>query len=149
MAKRIVKKPATQETKLKRISVVRFIYLYLIAAITFITFIIGAVGIVNTVMKNYVFNVDEDYYYYYYAQPLMMCEKYIMGRDNTYIENPNYQECIKAQQEAEIERTKKPISDDTARNLSIGIAQVLIAFPLWIFHWRIIERDRKEKNLTA
>lgn len=135
-------KNVSDEVKLRRISIVRFIYLYLIAAITFITFVIGAVGIVDTVMKSYVFHVDD----YYYSQPYMVCEKYTMGKDGVYIDNPNYQPCLDMQKEAENQRVKKPISDDTARNLSIGIAQVLIAFPLWIFHWRIIEKDRKENQ---
>jgi hypothetical protein len=135
-------KPVTEDVKLRRISIVRFIYLYLIAAITFITFVIGAVGIVDTVMKAYVFKVDD----YYYSQPVMICEKYTMGKDGVYLDNPNYAVCLEQQKTAEEQRLKKPISDDTARNLSIGIAQVLIAFPLWIFHWRIIEKDRKQNQ---
>jgi hypothetical protein len=135
-------KPVSEDVKLRRISIVRFIYLYMIAAITFITFVIGAVGIVDTVMKAYVFKVDD----YYYSQPYMYCEKLTMGKDGIYIDNPNYQDCVSAQEKADLERKKKPISDDMARNLSIGIAQVLIAFPLWIFHWRIIEKDRKENQ---
>jgi hypothetical protein len=135
-------KPVSEDVKLRRISIVRFIYLYMIAAITFITFVIGAVGIVDTVMKAYVFHVND----YYYSQPYMVCEKYSMGKDGVYIDNPNYAVCEEQQKLAQQENTKKPISDDMARNLSIGIAQVLIAFPLWIFHWRIIEKDRKENQ---
>jgi len=145
MAKKAAQKPLTEDTKMKRISVVRFIYLYMIAAITFITFIIGAVGIVDTVMKNFVFHVED----YSYSQPVMYCEKFTMGKEGAYIDNPNYTECITSQEKAEKVQVKKFVSDETARSLSISIAQVLIAFPLWIFHWRIIERDRKEKKQVA
>jgi len=134
-----------EQPRINKISIIRFIYLYLITAITFIVFIIGAVTIVNTALKVYVFHVDE----YYTGSPMMYCEKMIYTKEGTTMDNPNYQDCIAQQTKAEEERKSKPLSDDAARNLSIGIAQVLIAFPLWIFHWRIIERDRKEKKSVA
>lgn len=40
-------------------SIIRFIYLYLISAISFIVFLIGAVNLVDIVIKTFVFQVDE------------------------------------------------------------------------------------------
>lgn len=140
-------KASSVSDKKDRISIIRFIYLYLITAITFIVFIIGAVTIVDVVLKAYVFNVDE--YDYGYDRPVMICEKYAMGAEGEYVDNPNYEDCLlkqKASEETYEKENTGTLSDESARRLSIGIAQVFVAFPLWIFHWRIIERDRKERR---
>lgn len=129
--------------KLQRVSIIRFIYLYLITAITFVVFIIGAVNIVDTVLKAYVFDVDE----YDWERPVVICEQFIPGPEGERASNPYYEECLAKQKIVE-EKDKEAgkLSKESARRLSIGIAQVLVAFPLWMFHWRIIERDRKERK---
>jgi len=138
-------------TKSDKSPIIRYIYLYLISAITFIVFIIGAVNLVNIAIKTFVFDVDDNYFRY--EKPMIVtCEKYILSPGGQqYIENPNYDMCIAAQEEknkeTEEEKDDGKLSYETARELSIGIAQILVAFPMWIFHWRIIERDRKKKKL--
>ena len=139
-----VKKPITKSDKSP---IIRYIYLYLISAITFIVFIIGAVNLVDIALKTFVFEIEDDYMRY--DRPIMMtCEKYILSPDGKeFIENMNYETCVAAQETEEIvEENNGKISSGTARDLSIGIAQILVAFPLWLFHWRIIERDRKKKK---
>lgn len=137
------KKADYQKTqKYDRVSVIRFIYLYIITAVTFIVFIIGAVSIVNVVLKEFVFEIDEDYY----ARPYFVCESYMFSREDGTPAIEEYEKCMEQQKKLAVERSKGPVSESGARALSIGIAQVLVAFPLWIFHWRIIERDRKERK---
>jgi hypothetical protein len=58
-------------------------------------------------------------------------------------QNQEYLDCLAEQKERE---EKQLVSPQVARDLSIGIAQVLIAFPLWIFHWRKIEKERIKRN---
>lgn len=128
--------------KMEKVSIIRFIYLYIITAITFIVFIIGAVTILDTVLKEFVFDIDDDYY----ARPDIICEQYIRSPEGEMIENKAYEECLEKQEKLEEEREKRLISESAARRVSIGIAQVLVGFPLWLFHWRIIERDRKERK---
>jgi len=127
--------------KRSKISIIRFIYLYLISAITFIVFLIGAVTIVDQGLKSFVFGVEE--YDYNRPVPIMIdCERYIGLNDDS------YENCLKKMDliDEKEEAVKKPaFSNESKRRLSIGIAQVLVAFPLWIFHWGIIERDRKRK----
>ncbi len=128
--------------KRSKMSIIRFIYLYLITAITFIVFIIGAVNIVNQAFKSFVFGVEE---YDYYDRPVAVatienCEGY---------SNTDYDNCLMRQKQAmvnsEVEE-KSVFTNEAKRTLSIGIAQVVVGFPLWIFHWGIIERDRKERK---
>ncbi|MFC1599824.1 hypothetical protein ACFL3T_02235 [Patescibacteria group bacterium] len=126
--------------KRSKISIVRFIYLYLISAITFIVFLIGAVTIVDQGLKSFVFGVEE--YDYNRPVPVMIdCERYVS------LDDESYENCLKKVELIdEIGEPEKSIFTNEARKrLSIGVAQVLVAFPLWIFHWGIIERDRKKK----
>jgi hypothetical protein len=135
-----------QSKKANKISVIRFIYLYLITAITFIVFLIGAVNIVDTIFKTYVFHVDG----YEWESAYPICEKYNHGpgaSEEKYQDGPGaseekYQECIEQNEKSE----KTALSRETKRRLSVAIAQILVAFPLWIFHWRIIEKDRKNSG---
>jgi len=128
--------------KRSKVSIVRFIYLYLITAITFIVFIIGAVSIVDQALKSFVFNVEE-YDYYDRPVPVMDCGMYLEIEG----EVEAYENCLAKQKETlEPETKKSKFTNEAKRRLSIGIAQVLVAFPLWIFHWRIIERDRRERR---
>jgi hypothetical protein len=144
-----VKKPVTKSDKSP---IIRYIYLYLISAITFIVFIIGAVGLVNIALKTFIFEIEDDYMQYDRPMVMMTCEKYILSPDGErFIENLNYETCVVAQEakeidEDEIDEDNGKISSRTIQDLSIGIAQILVAFPLWLFHWRIIERDRKKKK---
>lgn len=140
-------KPATTETGTRKVSIIRFIYLYMISAITFIVFLIGAVGIVNLSLKVFVFDIDDDYYRY--DQPYISCD-YMMVKspegEVSEIDKQAYDDCIAKQKLADEKQNSRWISESNARDLSIGIAQVLVALPLWLFHWRTIERDRKERK---
>lgn len=133
--------PPKPHSKRSKVSVIRFIYLYLITAITFITFIIGAVNIVDTGLKSFVFQVDE-YEYRITPAPNLMCERFLGDEDPEAYDN-----CLE-KQKAGMEKEEEPkgLSNNAKRKFSIGIAQVLVAFPLWLFHWRIIERDRRRKR---
>lgn len=136
--------PTKKLEKRSKVSIIRFIYLYLITAITFIVFIVGAVNIVNQGFKSFVFGVEE---YDYYDRPVVMldCEMYL-GPDQ---DAETYTNCIEKQKARETSESEMPTSkftNEAKRTLSIGIAQVVVGFPLWIFHWRIIERDRKERK---
>lgn len=132
-----------------KISIIRFIYLYLISAITFIVFLVGAVALVNLGLKVFVFDIDEDYYRF--EKPMVACEYLVRtpaieGEEGDESINQAYEDCLETQRELEEKRNSRWISEPTARELSIGIAQVLVALPLWLFHWRTIERDRKERK---
>jgi hypothetical protein len=126
-------------SKRSKISIIRFIYLYLISAITFIVFIIGAVTLVDQGLKTFVFGVEE---YDYYERPIPVL-------DCTHLDGEDFDNCIKKMEIIETKeeevKEKSNFTNEVKRRLSIGVAQVLVAFPLWLFHWRIIERDRKRK----
>lgn len=137
--------PKKESNKLTGGEIIRYIYLYLISAISFIVFIIGAVSIVDVGIKVFILEVPE--YDYYETRPMMICERFMVGPEGEAIDNPNYEDCI-ADQKAGLKETDedKPIfSTEYKRRIAIGIAQVAVAFPLWLMHWRIIERDRREK----
>ncbi|MCD6109751.1 hypothetical protein J7J83_03265 [bacterium] len=143
------KKKTTISTD-RKVSIIRLVYLYLISAITFIVFLIGAVALVNLGLKVFVFGITENPYDY--NRPMMVCEQYIIktppiegeSKTNDDLMNKAYEDCMAKQKQIEDKKNSMWINEQTARELSIGIAQVLVALPLWLFHWSIIERDRKK-----
>ncbi len=140
----------------KSYQVIRNIYLYMVAVIGLITFIFGAVGIINNLLQNYVFHVN-DYAYApvpypgrfdscaqpYPAPPdftdIKMDVKRTVTPTKTEIET-----CQKEQQKINEQNRWNNIG----RELSVSIAQIAIGLPLWLFHWGIIQREHKRRQLT-
>ncbi|HLG25562.1 MAG TPA: hypothetical protein VI588_02090 [Candidatus Gracilibacteria bacterium] len=139
-----VKTDKNRHHKAQRI--IRNVYLYIVSMIGLIVFIWGAVSIINTVLKTYVFQVD-DYTYY---SPFMEgpCEmQQIDPKDptgKTMIEHTT-QEIAECEEKIEEQRVR-----DRTRNLgydvSIGVAQIAVGAPVWLFHWGIIKREYRRKE---
>lgn len=132
----------------KALRVIRNVYLYLVAMIGLVVFVIGTVGMVNNVLKNYVFQVNE---YRSYVSPLDdgICPRFYTrpGSDEE-IERTDeeIEECERAQEEQQEQYRRNEIG----RELSINVAQILVGLPLWLLHWGIIQREyrRKKKKST-
>lgn len=134
-------------------SVIRYIYLYLVAVIGLITFVMGAIGAVNIVLKNYVFQVND--FYYVPSAPIMektgpCAQPYLDPTDTQKkrLISPSEAE-IKACEDRQTENDRKQQElnrkNDIGRDLSIAIAQLLIGLPLWLFHWSIIQNENRKK----
>lgn len=130
--------------------VIRNVYLYLVAMIGLIVFVVGTVGLVNNVLENYVFQVDEDRYY---ALPLDggVCSKF-------YNPDPTSSQMLErtdeeiAECEAQIEEQNQRNRDNNIkRELASSISSIVVGLPLWLLHWGIIQREysRKKKRLLA
>lgn len=130
---------------------IRNLYLYLVAIIGLVVFIFGAVGIINNVLQNYVFHVDDSIYY----QPISVPGGKT-GCAQSYLDptDPQGKKWLTptAEEVAVCERQQKEQAEQNRRNnigreLSISIAQIIIGLPLWLFHWGIIQSEyRRKKN---
>jgi hypothetical protein len=145
-------RPSSKDSGDRKVSIIRLIYLYLISAITFIVFLIGAISLVNLGLEVFVFDIDDDYYRY---EPYASCEHLVAapvvvgevtGEKDM---GQAYKDCMAKQKAIEEKKESRWISESHARDLSIGIAQVLVALPLWLFHWKTIERDRKKRKIRG
>lgn len=135
--------------KAKSLRVIRNVYLYLVAMIGLITFVFGSIGIIDNVLKNYIFQVDESYYY---AEPVtgrggICTQAYLDPLDTTgkKMVQPTAVEIDECEKRYE-EQRKVSRNSEIGREFSISIAQILIGLPLWLFHWGIIQREYRRKT---
>ncbi len=125
----------------------RNVYLYLVAIIALITGVIGAVGLIDNVLKNYVFQVNE----FYYTEPYPAnkgygCEaQYADPTDSKKMITPTKEEVEKCKQ-VQKEQQEQQRKNNIGREFSISIAQLMIGIPLWLFHWSIIQKENKRKE---
>ena len=131
----------------KSLRIIRNVYLYLVAMIGLIVLVIGSVGVVNNVLKNYVFQVDESVYMRgpydydeckYSPEPVPIPE----GGKRIELSEEEIKECeVRMADQKEAYR-----ENEMRREFSISIAQILIGWPLWYFHWGIIQREYRRKK---
>ncbi len=140
----------TEEKRAKGNRIIRNIYLYLVALIGIITLVFGCVGIINNVLQNYVFHVN-DYTYIEPAYPGSRggscAQPYTDPTDKTGTKliqptTQEIQDCKDSQQKQNDQNRQNNIG----REFSIAIAQILIGLPLWLFHWNTIQVEYRRKH---
>ncbi|MFA5829438.1 MAG: hypothetical protein WC843_03010 [Candidatus Gracilibacteria bacterium] len=131
--------------------IIRNIYLYLVAMIGLITLVIGLVGIINNVLQNYVFQVNDNIYSTPVPYPGMKnggCDQsYPDPTDTTgkKLITPTAQEVQKCDQVLK-DQQEQNRRNNIGREFSISIAQIMIGFPLWLYHWGVIQAEYKRKE---
>jgi len=100
---------------------IRLIYLYLFSFVGLLVAVIGAVRLVDLALKVYVFEGADRYEY---------IAPRIEGQEIDRTEE-------KMVQERETERQRK-------RELSGSISMILVGVPLYLYHWRTIQRENKK-----
>ncbi len=119
-------------------NLIRNIYLYLVSAISLFMIVFSLVSMVNLALRTWVFP-QADYNYYQTAPVAIPCTP-----DPT-----NKITCPTAEQQA----TQKALDDKNAeqnriaqrdRDLVQEISFLIIAIPLFWYHWLLIRRDREE-----
>jgi len=133
----------------KSMRIIRNVYLYLVAIIGLITFIFGAVGMINNVFQNYVFRVDYDYY----SDPMASRAGY--GCSAPYVDatdlsgkkmiQPTSQDVAKCEESQEKQREQNR-NNRIGSEFSIAIAQLGVGLPIWLFHWGIIQKEYRKKD---
>jgi len=138
---RINKKP----TGNKALRVIRNVYLYLVAMIGLVVLIIGSIGMINNVLQNYVFQVDQ---YSYYRSPLGydVCNSVPNTLEKTdEVQKPTEQEIAECEAKYD-EYNKKESQNQAKKDFAISIAQILVGLPLWLLHWGIIQREYRRRK---
>lgn len=136
-------------------SIIRLIYLYLVALIGLVVFLIGGVGMVNTGLK-VVLDVDGEYYY---TSAKDVCrgqfgERYVGGPksvpapaivDGVVVKtvdqnSAEFKQCVTDEEERQL----KQQSNDRRRNIAEALAMMILGAPIWLYHWHVIQRDHKQ-----
>lgn len=137
---------------MKHYPLIRTVYLYLFTLVGLALLIIGGVRFVDMGLKAFVFTKAEEEQKLIHLQPPMF---YQIER----IEKLQDEEGLSAEEKANIkqwladykdwkERRSKidPVTARRHRDASLNLALILIGFPLYLYHWRIIKRETKNKR---
>ncbi len=99
----------------------RFVYLYLVSFIGLVVCVVALVSLVDLGIKSTLFK-DADKYEYY----------------NPGVEDIKYDEEL-AKRSAEVEQARS-----RQRTVSNSVAMLLVGAPLYLYHWRVIQREFKK-----
>lgn len=100
---------------------IRLLYLYLFSFVGLLIAIIGSVQLVDLGLKTYVFKVSN---YTYYSEPRLE------GKNQLSVE----------EMEA---RNKKQEDNQRKRQVSNSLAMILVGTPVYLYHWKTIEKEKK------
>ncbi|MEK7590396.1 MAG: hypothetical protein AAB454_01660 [Patescibacteria group bacterium] len=112
---------------------IRKIYLYSLALIGLILVVIGGVRLVSLGLKTYIFTKADIYYSYPSARPVKV------AGDKTATE------FIEPTKEELDEFNKNQASSNRQREAAESIAFMVVGLPLYLYHWTVIKKDRKEE----
>lgn len=104
----------------------RLLYLYLFSFVGLLITVIGSIQMVDLALKKYVFKVND-----YFGGPAFP----VTDEKGKVIQSV---EEVKMQQELES-------NNQTKRNFSTAISMITIGAPLYLYHWKTIKKESKEK----
>ncbi len=111
---------------------IKKIYLYLVSTIALVIWVVGGIILLNMALKAWVFT-KADTYSYSMARPTMCGEP---GADIK-----AYPECAPgyAEEQKRIEAENR--TSQRQRDASQALSMILIAAPVWFFHWRLARKE--------
>ena len=131
---------------------VRIVYLYLMTAIGLIVFIIGSVTIINTGLKAFVFkkadlNYNSGPSEIYLAKSVNQVDA-LKTCDNLTAEDKANIEMWLADYKIwqENQKNQDPVTSTRQREASTAIAMILVGFPIYLIHWRIIKKEKHSEE---
>lgn len=111
---------------------IRLLYLYLFSFVGLIITVIGVIRLVDLGIKVYVFKGADQYNYSVPAPVKRLEESTTMNPD----EQAQYDEQQRAQQEQENQRQRQ-------REVSSAVSMILVGIPLYLYHWKTIQKENK------
>ncbi len=105
-------------------------YLYLVSVISLVIMVVGAIQLLDMALKTWVFTkADQDYY----SAPCMSAKP--VSATGTPVECTPEERAAQKQQQADMRTAQKQ------RQASTAIAMIIVATPVWFFHWRLARRE--------
>lgn len=143
---------------MKKQSLVRTIYLYIFALLGLVLLIIGGVNFLNMGLKAFIFTQAEEEQRMLYKQIPFPFSVPTVERLEKEIDTGE-EVCLSEEEKASIqswladynswkESSLKidPIIARRHRDASLNLSLILIGLPLYLYHWRIIKRETKDKE---
>jgi len=138
---------------LEKHSLIRTIYLYLFALVGLALLITGAVKFLDMGLKMFIFTKAEDpeklqqRYYYSIPIPIEKLETYQTSEELTDEEKATLKSFLENYKKWEEEEAKIDyLASNRQKQASSNLAMILVGLPLYLYHWRIIKKETKEKE---
>jgi len=140
----------------KASGIIRYIYLYMVTAITIVLILISTIGLINLVLKELVFDVkgwnEIDYMTdegIWECQDNALFEEWNDEAGDMTEKDPGMSEEEKDAEREECyakERASAELhsNNDMKRDLVNWLSMLIVSFPLYLYHWSIIKRDSKK-----
>lgn len=133
-------------------SIIRKVYIYLVTAITIVILLIGFIGLINLLLKEYVFDVKgwqevEKYWecdkpggeFMLREVPEVVSEtKDVIVDVEEAMTDKEKEDCIA---EAKKQRDMQHMND-LKRDLAQYLAMIIVAFPLYLYHWGLVKKEK-------
>jgi hypothetical protein len=109
---------------------IKKIYLYLVSVIALVIMVIGGIMLLNMALKTWVFTkADKDIYAY------PRCAEMAVAPDGSQTKAPVCDE------KEEQRRAEESRAAQKQRDAAQATAMILVASPVWFFHWRLAKRE--------
>lgn len=139
---------------MKHISIIRAIYLYLFTIIGLVLLTVGGVRFADMGLKAFVFTKAEADYEYsrcavlspYPIETIEKIEKIETGAVFSEEELSSIKQWI-ADYKKQSEQKISYATIDRHKNASINLAMILIGLPLYLYHWLLIKKETKEREV--
>lgn len=115
---------------------IKNVYLYLVSFVTLIMMVVSAAGIIDVALRTWIFPKADRAYYY---GPVVCAP----GESPTTTPDAGkYREPCVTQEQSDLQkqRDEEMRSAEKQRSLVRNISMLLVAAPLFAYHWRIIRR---------
>ena len=137
---------------MKKHSLVRTIYLYIFAMLGLVLLTIGGVRFVNMGLKAWIFTqADQEQKLSYLKPPLeyplLQIKQLSSQKDLSSEEKVQIKQWLADYQAWKEQRGNvDPLKAHRQRDISFNLALILIGTPLYLYHWRVIKKETKEKD---
>lgn len=111
---------------------IKKIYLYLVSTIALVIAVVGAIMLVNMALKAWVFTKADNNYY---TPPCTVMVKSSDGAMTPTAECDEKAQALQQKQDAENRAAQKQ------RDAAQALAYILVATPVWYFHWRLARKE--------
>jgi len=137
----------TTKTKL-----IRTIYLHVAALVSLIFVAVGTGTILNTVLKAYVFPKAEKGGYSRCNQqpPVYALDKNTLAEVATTDQKKQLDNLLKDYEQWKKDNAEgECYSQERQNNVVNALTMMIIALPIYLFHWRLIKKDKEEKEIET
>lgn len=117
-------------------STIRNLYLYVVSAISLFMIVFSVVSMVNLALRTWVFTKADSMSY---ARPTI--DQYCTYGEKGEKTCPSEEERLR-REEADMKQQEEQRAADRQRDLVQSISFIIVALPVFLYHWRIIRSDR-------